>query len=153
MSQEVAPIFTGGCQCGQVRYRIDGTPIEPIAVCFCRMCQKAMGNVLGVFAPFKVSDVSWTKVSPQRFQSSSASYRLFCSNCGTPLAWMSIEETQIEMTVGTFDCPEKVKPEKLIGIESRISWTHSISNLPAMNTVDDNPISKDFINYQHPDHD
>ena len=35
--------FSGGCQCGAVRYRAAKAPEGP-HLCHCRMCQKAAGN-------------------------------------------------------------------------------------------------------------
>ena len=35
-------ILTGGCLCGEVRYRITATPVEAL-YCHCRMCQRAHG--------------------------------------------------------------------------------------------------------------
>lgn len=35
---------TGGCQCGAVRYRADAM----LDICYCRMCQKAMGNLFAL---------------------------------------------------------------------------------------------------------
>ncbi|RVQ04591.1 GFA family protein, partial [Sinorhizobium meliloti] len=34
----IGRIFTGGCQCGAVRYRAEGTLGDP-HICHCRMCQ------------------------------------------------------------------------------------------------------------------
>ena len=39
----ISRIYTGGCQCGAVRYRVEGTLGDP-HLCHCRMCQKAAGN-------------------------------------------------------------------------------------------------------------
>ncbi len=39
----ISRIYTGGCQCGAVRYRVEGTLGDP-HLCHCRMCQKASGN-------------------------------------------------------------------------------------------------------------
>ncbi len=36
-------MHSGGCQCGAVRYRINGELMRP-HICHCRMCQKAAGN-------------------------------------------------------------------------------------------------------------
>ena len=36
-----------GCQCGAVRFRVEGT-LDDASVCHCRMCQKAFG---GFYAP------------------------------------------------------------------------------------------------------
>ena len=45
----MAEVFTGGCQCGAVRYRVEG-PVKHASICNCRMCQKALGNFIAPFA-------------------------------------------------------------------------------------------------------
>ncbi|MGO7428793.1 GFA family protein, partial [Rhizobium ruizarguesonis] len=34
--------YTGGCQCGAIRFRVSGD-IKDSSICHCRMCQKAFG--------------------------------------------------------------------------------------------------------------
>ena len=143
---------TGGCQCGLIRYAVCGTPVESVGVCYCRMCQKAMGNVLGIFAPFRCEDVSWTRGVPTKFRSSSIGYRLFYSNCGTPLAFLPFDEKTIEITVGSLDRPSEMAPTEQIGIESAIVWTKTLSDLPAQTTHEHNTQSITMIGYQHPDY-
>ena len=43
VSLDNRPIYTGGCQCGAVRFRVEGA-LGDASVCHCRMCQKAFGN-------------------------------------------------------------------------------------------------------------
>ncbi|MEQ8373768.1 MAG: GFA family protein, partial [Roseibium aggregatum] len=33
-------IHTGGCQCGALRFKVEG-PLGEASICHCRMCQKA----------------------------------------------------------------------------------------------------------------
>ena len=153
MAEQLMKNLSGGCQCGRKRYQIRGCLVEPTAVCHCRMCQKAMGNIFGIFASFKMCDLMWTGEKPDRFQSSSIGYRLFCSNCGTPLAFLPIDEQTIEITIGTLDQPDELAPTEQTGIERQISWTKSIYDLPARTTQEQNNEAKNLINYQHPDHD
>ena len=40
--------ITGGCQCGAIRFRVDGE-LGDASICHCRMCQKATG---GFFGPY-----------------------------------------------------------------------------------------------------
>lgn len=143
---------TGGCQCGLIRYNISGTPVGNTAVCHCRMCQKAMGNVFGIFLTIRHDDFSWTRGAPARFRSSTIGYRLFCSNCGTPLAFLPFDEKTIEITVGTLDCPSEMPPTEQIGVESALAWTKTLSDLPSQTTYEQNVDSRTMINYQHPDH-
>jgi hypothetical protein len=42
MSLDNKPVHTGGCQCGAVRFRVEGA-LGDASVCHCRMCQKAFG--------------------------------------------------------------------------------------------------------------
>ncbi len=35
-------IHTGGCQCGAIRFRVEGD-LKDSSICHCRMCQKAFG--------------------------------------------------------------------------------------------------------------
>ncbi|CAF4057779.1 unnamed protein product [Rotaria sordida] len=144
--------LTGGCQYGMIRYVVYGLPVKNVNVCHCRMCQKAMGNIFGIFAEFRSEDVSWTRGTPSKFRSSSYGYRLFCSMCGTPLAFMPADQTKTEITVGSLDQSIALAPEEQIGIESRLPWTSTLLELPAKTTQENNATSINIINYQHPDH-
>ena len=41
----------GGCVCGAVRYRTEGTPLR-VSACHCTFCQKRTGSAFGVGAYF-----------------------------------------------------------------------------------------------------
>ena len=41
MTLDNKPVHTGGCQCGAVRFRIEGA-LGRASICHCRMCQKAL---------------------------------------------------------------------------------------------------------------
>ena len=98
MPRSEAP-FTGGCQCGAVRFAVGR--LGRGSICHCRMCQKAFG---GFFGPLVTAhDASWTRGTPKWFQSSNRARRAFCGDCGTPLAY----ETKygLELAIGAFDEP------------------------------------------------
>ncbi|CAF4170991.1 unnamed protein product, partial [Rotaria sordida] len=44
-----------------------------------------------------------TKGMSDKFQSSSIGYRLFCSNCSTPLALLPVDQATIEITISNLD--------------------------------------------------
>ena len=65
----ISRIYTGGCQCGAVRYRVEGTLSDP-HLCHCRMCQKAAGNYFLPLANAPRARFSITRGTPGWFQSS-----------------------------------------------------------------------------------
>ena len=44
--------YTGGCQCGSVRYVVTAEPIRLLA-CHCRECQRQSGSAFGMSMPVK----------------------------------------------------------------------------------------------------
>ena len=124
--------FTGGCQCGAVRYRAKA--LGASGICHCRMCQRAAGNL---FAPLvTATGVEW-QGEPARWASSNVAERGFCANCGTPLflRGFSFPEGTYEIMTATLDDPEIAPPAHQTGIESRISWTRLIDGLPESETT------------------
>ena len=101
--------ITGGCQCGAVRYRLNRPPSK-VSVCFCRMCQKAVGGYFGAYASSTVADVIWTKGQPSLFASSKAAERGFCPACGTPLTFAYRGKPGLSVAAGTLDDPEAFPP-------------------------------------------
>ncbi|TIS81232.1 MAG: GFA family protein, partial [Mesorhizobium sp.] len=86
MSLDNRPVYTGGCQCGAVRFRVEGA-LGDASVCHCRMCQKASGNFYLPLVSVRGARLDWTRGGPKRFRSSSAAWRGFCAECGTPLTF------------------------------------------------------------------
>ena len=127
---EATPI-TGGCQCGAVRYR--AASLGRASVCHCRMCQRAVGNVI---APLVVaSDVVW-EGTPATWASSNISERGFCAICGTPLFLRDFSgpEEELELMIATLDDPDSVRPRHHYGVESRSAWLKLADGLPVFET-------------------
>jgi hypothetical protein len=151
--QEPTSFFSGGCQCGAIRYRLSTTP-ERVHLCHCRMCQKAMGNPFGAFAPVRTKDFAWTRGAPKSFASSSLAERYFCAACGTPLGFRYHGGEWIAVTIGSLDRPQDVAPEKHFGVESRLDWLDKLAELPTETIPSAMPDEwkAKFVNHQHPDH-
>jgi hypothetical protein len=142
------PSFTGGCQCGAVRYRFKAEPARR-SVCHCRMCQKALGNVFAPFAGGALAEFEWTRGAPKIFHSSDVGERGFCADCGTPLTYRDMREPKIFLTVGSFDDPSRLAPTVNTGIQGKLAWIDAVAGLPSSETEPD-PAYK---TRQHPDHD
>jgi len=152
MSLDSKPAYSGGCQCGAVRFRVEGA-MKSVSVCHCRMCQKAFG---AFYAPLAtpVEGVTWTRGEPKRFRSSSIALRGFCAECGTPLTFET--PNSVALAIGAFDDPGEVAPTAQWGIEAKIGYVDDLPDLPAHRTEDDPEVAADLPglrSFQHPDHD
>ncbi|WP_404405045.1 GFA family protein [Pelagibacterium halotolerans] len=152
----MAETYSGGCQCGAIRYRFTEKP-SGAHVCHCRMCQKAFGAfyaplVGGLRASFEV-----TRGEIATFRSSDQAERGFCANCGTPLTFSYIDGKHMSVSIGSLDDPEAFPPVDQHGVEGRLSWANAIGSLPDRPTTEqEEPETAAFIastNHQHPDRD
>lgn len=146
-------ILTGGCQCGAIRFRVEGD-LKDASVCHCRMCQKAVGGFYAPLVNTKGTTLTWTRGHPKHFASSNFVNRGFCENCGTPLTYEAPDG--VALSIAAFDHPEKVPPTVQFGIEGKLPYVDGISALPTRHTMDDiiaAPFLHKLINHQHPDHD
>lgn len=145
-------MHSGGCQCGAVRYRVEGQ-LEHAHICHCRMCQKATGNYFMPLARTRTTELSITRGEPAWFHSSATVRRGFCAQCGTPLFFDLPEYAVISVALGSLDDPAAVTLEFQCGTESRMDWFDSLPALP------DTPASEKWYAkiaqaaFQHPDHD
>jgi hypothetical protein len=148
------PIITGGCQCGAVRYRIEGA-LGRAGICHCRMCQKAFGSWGAALVSVPVAQLTWTRGQPSEFRSSAIVARGFCAQCGTPLHMKEDGDPTYEIAIGSLDEPERAPPSEQAGVEAELSWFKSLSGLPRQAT-DDYRSPEDMQklrSLQHPDFD
>lgn len=130
--------ITGGCLCGAVRYESTEPPIY-VGYCHCRICQKAYGNLFGVFAAFPAAALKFTQVSPKYYRSSKHAQRGFCSECGTPISFVYEDDPEPGVLLGTLDNPGAWPPTPdhgHTGIESKVSWLEIHDGLPQTTTSD-----------------
>ncbi|TMJ41172.1 MAG: GFA family protein [Alphaproteobacteria bacterium] len=126
------PVFTGGCQCGAVRYSWGA----------------ALVSVPG-------AQLAWTCGRPAEFRSSAIVARGFCASCGTPLHMKEDGDPIFEIAIGTLDNPELAPPTEQAGVEAELSWFKSMPDLPRQRTQDYRTLEDlaKLRSLQHPDHD
>lgn len=147
------PFYTGGCQCGAVRFHVEGV-LGDASVCHCRMCQKASGNFYLPLVSVRDARLTWTRGEPKRFQSSNHGFRGFCAGCGTPLTYEAPDG--VALTIAAFDDPAEIAPRIQWGIEAKLPYVDGIHDLPGEDTMADQDAAAflaDLVSYQHPDHD
>ena len=142
--------LSGGCQCGAVRFRVEGD-VQRASVCHCRMCQKALGAPFGAFASVRATALAWTRGARKTFRSSENIARGFCGDCGTPLTFEAAAGGEnIAITIAAFDTPGSIRPERQRDMESRWSWLDDLNQLPVRQAPADPSAMR---SRQHPDHD
>lgn len=148
--------LTGGCQCGAIRFRAQKLRANP-HVCYCRMCQKATGNLFASLVGVKHPDLTWTRGTPSEFLSSDHAARGFCSNCGTSLYYRSIGGPHVSLSIGAFDEPHRVPILYQMGMEGKHPSLSNLNEIKSTGTTEEaDPDQAPAIkatNHQHPDHD
>ena len=148
---ETAPLYTGGCQCGAIRFRAEN--VGGAGICHCRMCQKAFGSFYGAFVTGH--GVEWTRGSPKYFASSNRARRGFCGDCGTPLTYQA-DGDGLELAIGAFDDPSHVAPTFQVNPADKLPFTDGIASLPTRQPGEKPEIDAfmaTVVSFQHPDHD
>jgi hypothetical protein len=86
-----------------------------------------------VFASVAAGDLVFTRGEDKvkRFESSSFGHRLFCGECGTPLAMEDdVAPVTVDISVATLDDPGRFAPGFHIFWGSRIAWFDPGDDLP-----------------------
>lgn len=121
----------GGCQCGAVRYRLDGEPSD-VALCHCAGCRKSSGAPVMAWAGYPENRLTMVNGAPKVVNSSGKSFRAFCDACGTALFYRNEEFLAgvVEVTVGSFDEPESLPPTLHIQAAEELGWMKRAHELP-----------------------
>ena len=148
--------LTGGCQCGAVRFRAQKLRSNP-HVCFCRMCQKATGNLFAALVGVKHPDLTWTRGRPSEFLSSDKAARGYCKDCGTSLYYRSLGGPHVSLSIGAFDEPHRIPLYYQMGLEGKHPSLFHLSEIEETGTTEaamaDEADAIRISNHQHPDRD
>jgi hypothetical protein len=122
--------LTGGCLCGNVRYRLTGSP-NNVTYCHCETCRRAAGSPVMVWAEYPVSQVELDQGAMRFYESSDIGERGFCPRCGSSLTFQyTAGRENIDVSAATLDDPNRLQPEDHLWTRSRISWFAVDDSLP-----------------------
>lgn len=123
-------ILTGGCLCGDIRYRIDAAPVEAL-YCHCRTCRHAHGAPVVAWLTVPRAGFTVATGTPVAYRSSPKAIRCFCGRCGTPLTWEAVANPAlVDVSIATLDDPIAVAPAMHLWTENQIAWFDTADQLP-----------------------
>jgi hypothetical protein len=119
----------GGCLCGAIRYEATGVPYN-VSHCHCVDCRRSSGAAFVTWASFNVSEFRVTQGEPRSVRWAGR-VRWFCGDCGTPLLFMTTPQAEeVDVTVCSFDHPDKVTPADQTWVDDRLPWIRLTDELP-----------------------
>ena len=118
--------LTGGCQCGHIRYHIDGDPVTLYA-CHCLHCQSQSSSAFGLSMWVKAPEFKllsrqlkfWTETAGD----SSAKVCAFCPACGSRIYHALEEDREIlSLKAGSLDDKSILTPIAHIWVKRAHDW-------------------------------
>ena len=116
----------GGCQCGAIRYRINGAPLTLYA-CHCTECQKQSASAFGLSLWVKRSDFEILSGEPKTWSrladSGNTTVCAFCPDCGSRLYHAPADEPEtFSLKGGSLDDIGNFAPVGHIWTRSKQPW-------------------------------
>lgn len=121
-------LYTGGCQCGAVRYQAAGAPLR-VGLCHCETCRRNTGASFGTFAVFRRHQFTLLSGLTGFFQSSPEGRRHFCTACGSPTYADWTDSDELDIYVGTLDTPDAFVPTYELWTVGRAPWLPAFKGL------------------------
>jgi hypothetical protein len=117
--------YTGGCQCGSVRYVLTMEPIR-LGACHCKECQRQSGSAFGLAMPIKKDSLTVTGPTKQFTRVADSGNEVtgvFCSECGVRIYHMlkSMQDV-LSLKPGTLDDTSWLRPGYFIWLRSAQGW-------------------------------
>nr|WVJ83143.1 GFA family protein [Xanthomonas campestris pv. campestris] len=116
--------------------------------------RKAFGAYYAPLVSVRGAAFRWTRGEPKRFASSTLVQRGFCAECGTPLTYEAPDGVAI--AAGAFDTPGRLPPHIQYGLERKVPFVDTLTQLPTRPSEDDAAalaFQAALVSHQHPDHD
>ena len=117
--------YTGGCQCGRVRYELTTEPVRIVA-CHCKECQRQSGSAFGMSmlvpqAALKVSGE--TRAYTRIADSGNENTGYFCPNCGNRIYQVpKYAPGMLVLKPGTLDDASWLKPNYFVWMKRAQGW-------------------------------
>ena len=122
------PERIGGCQCGAIRYRLNG-PSKMLYACHCSDCQKQSASAFGLSLIMDPNEVEITRGADRlktwdtRGDDGDIKRCAFCPECGTRIYHGSDDpQRNISIKAGSLDDTSWLRPVAHIWLKSAQPW-------------------------------
>lgn len=127
-------MIEGGCNCGSVRYRIEGEPLS-VAACHCSNCRKQSGSAYSVNIIVKASAITVEGELASYLDHDTSNghpvLREFCGACGSPIRSVPQSNPKfVAIKAGTADAPEALAPRLHIWTRTCLPWVDIPDGMP-----------------------
>ncbi len=111
-SERSAPLATGGCLCGGVRFEVH-VHLMDVINCHCSKCRRFHGHV-GAYTATDRENLILTQSDTLKWFPSTTDetpnvHRGFCGRCGSCLFWDPRGQPRISIAAGALDAPTGLK--------------------------------------------
>ena len=125
----------GGCQCGFVRYRVQGEPLR-LNVCHCKDCQRQSGSAFGMSLVVRPDSLELTHGELKTFEIQADSGRTkvcaFCPECGVRI--YNATAALCSVKAGTLDDTSGLVPDAHYWISRKQPWSPLPGDVPCFET-------------------
>jgi hypothetical protein len=131
---------TGGCACGEVRYRLGSEPLF-VHCCHCLNCQRQTGSafVINVLIEAdRVEVLAGEPVPVDAPRDDGSAQRVFrCPTCQVAVFSEYGRPEVLFVRAGTLDDPSQVEPDVHIFTRSKVPWVELPETTPAVDVYYD----------------
>jgi hypothetical protein len=121
---------SGHCLCGKVTYEFSG-PENWRAYCHCDSCRRSTSSPVTAFFGVPRQAFRFTGKPPLVYESSPGVRRLFCSDCGSPMAYDADRYgDEIHLYAASLDDPTDYQPQGHVHCAERLPWFDVKDDLP-----------------------
>lgn len=116
----------GGCNCGEVRYRITAAPFT-CYICHCHLCQKRTGSPFSMTLVLPAGSLEFTKGQPERSERAlpnggGVNVAFSCGACMSRIHTERAGHVALGLRAGTLDDTGWVRPVAQFWISSAQPW-------------------------------
>ena len=126
---------TGGCTCGNVRYRLASGPLF-VHCCHCLNCQRQTGSAFVINLLIEADRVELLSGDPVPVdvpRDDGSSQRIFrCPTCQVAVYSEYGRPEVLFVRAGTLDDPSRVEPDVHIYTRSKVGWVELPESTPAV---------------------